>query len=748
MKEEECTGDISIGRVPAIILLIALQTISVLSQSNGKRIAGIVLDGETNRPISEVVVSISELELFTTTDSSGQFYFNSVIEGIYSLQFTHLSFKENIISVNSSIAENNSLIVYLLPKTIEFNPVIVTDVHTHSKFDELNEFSNVLKGSELQKQVGLTLAASLKNETGLAIRSMGPAPARPVVRGLGGDRVHISEDGVKTTDLSATSPDHAVTIEPFSLERIEVIRGPKVLLFTPVTIGGVVNAIRHEIPYEKHSRIFSTIGLYGETVNKGYLGSITSQVPINDLIVRIEASRRKTDDLMTPIGQLDNSNSSNLTYSLGGSYFFNNGLIGASYRNFDLDYGVPGGFVGAHPFGVNIEMKKQQYNIKSKIDINSASLNSIEIQLSRSYYRHKEFEFGGLIGSEFKIINYNGKAILNHKRLAFFESGSWGTSFEYRDYVVGGYVFNPPSTSYNISLFAFERLKLNKFNVEFSLRYAYDNIMPEYDNPNSNIGYIRPRSFHNYSLSISLLYPLTDIVFVGANISKSSRVPTIEELYSEGPHLAAYSFETGNPDLNSESGIGTEFFVYHKFESLFFNLNLFYNNLNYYIIPRNTGEFNFQTLLPIYATIGVPAVLYGTEFQLDWNIYDHFSMLTSMSYTIGNFKNTNQPLPQIPPLKGLVELKYTNNVITFGLNLEAANSQERTDEFEESTAGYVIFNGYVQSVLEQGDLIHSISLSAENIFNKEYRNHLSRVKSIMPEAGRNFKLTYKLFFEI
>ncbi len=710
-------------------------------------IKGIVVDVETNLPVSEANLTLIDYKRSAVSNKNGEFVISDVGMGEYVLKVTHVGYKENTLNISVSGQEGKSLVVYLIPKIIEISPVVVTDFHTHTKFDDLSELSNVLKGKELQKELGITLAATLKNETGLAIRSMGPAPARPVIRGLGGDRVLISEDGEKTTDLSSTSPDHAVTIEPFSAERIEVMRGPKVLLYTPTTIGGVVNVIRHEIPQEYHNSMSGSIGAYGETANMGYLGSLVAEAPIDKFMLKVDASKRLTKNLDTPAGRLNNSSSENLSYSGGVSYFPSFGMVGASYKLFDLEYGVPGGFVGAHPFGVDIQMIRRQLNVETRINIRSQLFDDAEVSLYRSYYRHKEFEYGGLIGSEYELENYFGKIHLNHKKIGLFDRGVWGASFEHRRYNIGGYVFSPPAKSINFSVFDFETFTSGKFSLEMGGRYSFDKIVPDYEKPNAKIGYIRERTFHTYSLSLSLLYEWTKIVYVGANISKSSRVPTIEELYSEGPHLAAYSYEVGNPDLNAEGGFGSEIFIFHKFENLYYNFNFFANTLSNYIIPRNSGEYNFQTLLPIYKTTGTDALFYGAEGQIDWGFYKKFSLGFSISYTVGEFSRSGKPLPQIPPLKGLIELKYSDDTFSAGVNSEFAGKQSRVDEFETPTSGYAIINAFTQYSFQTAKLIHVLSLNVDNIFNREYRNHLSRVKSILPEAGINLRLTYKMFFD-
>lgn len=729
----------------AIMIIIILSNIAI-SKPLINNLSGIILDSETLDPIPNVVVAIEGTNIFVTSRADGSFLIKDLSNDSYSISFSHLAYHKKTVEIKLEENSTRSLKVYLTPKTINISDVIVTDkFKTISKFDEIAEYTNVLKGKKLQRDLAQTLAETLKRETGLSIRSMGPAPSRPVIRGLGQDRVLISEDGNKTSDLSATSPDHAVTIEPFTVNRIEVIRGPKVLLQTPTTIGGVVNVIRNDIPEEIEEHFHILGGLYGETVNKGFLGSLSTDIPLNPFAFRFEISRRNANDIHSPIGQLKNSYSRSLNYSLGGSYINHFGLLGASFRRFEIDYGIPGGFIGAHPNGVDIEMFRQQGNFKSLIKINSEILKDIQFSFGNSLYRHKEFESSGRIGSEFRIINNSGAINFNHNSLSIFKNGTVGFSFEHRDFDIGGYVFSPPSKSLNIAGYLFETLRFGKFSFEFGGRYSFDNISPNEEIPDSDIGPIVKKTFNTFSLSFSTLYEITDYVFVGANISKSSRVPTIEELFSQGPHLAAYSFEVGNPNLSPESGIGTELFVYHKFDNVIFNINLFYNDLSSYIIPRNTGQINYQTFLPIYSTYGVGAVFKGAEVQFDWKLFKYFGLNLNLSYTDGRFKGSGAPLPQIPPLKVQLELKYSTDKYNFGIITEFADAQNKVDVFEEPTAGYIVNNLFLQYTLITGELIHNFSFNVDNIFNVTYYNHLSRIKSILPEAGRNLRISYKMY---
>ena len=132
---------------------------------------------------------------------------------------------------------------------------------------------------------------------------------------------------------------------------------------------------------------------------------------------------------------------------------------------------------------------------------------------------------------------------------------------------------------------------------------------------------------------------------------------------------------------------------------------------------------------------------------IDWNICDCLKISNTISYTNGKIKNEGY-LPQIPPMKGLLEITYKMHDWSLGLLNEWALKQDKVDEFEEPTMGYFIQNFFFQYSFTTEKFVHNLSLNADNIFNQEYRNHLSRVKSILPEAGRNFRFLYKLYFHL
>lgn len=725
-------------------ILFFFLSISIQSQSHS--LQGLILDGKTREAIYNSIIFVIEDGSTAISNEKGEFALKIKNDSVITIKITHISYQENVINIFPGEYSDKKLVIYLFPKPLELSPVVVTDKSTRSKFDDMYEQTSILKGKELEKNLGFTLASTLKNEVGIAMRSMGPAPSRPVIRGLGGDRVSISEDETTSIDLSSTSPDHAIALEPLTIDRIEVIRGPKILQYSTTTLGGLVNVIRDEIPSALPDQIHGTVSLFSESANKTKVGAIVSQIPIYKYALRLEGSIRDAENVHTPIGELNNTQLDTKNYSVGFSKINNWGYMGFSTREFKSDYGIPGGFIGAHPNGVNIQMLKRQHNFKGEIKLKNNQFKNVEFNFSRAYFNQKEFESNRLLGAEFVIRNWQSFININHDSLWVFNQGLFGIYYQYRDYKIGGYVFNPPVISHKVGLYAVESFSALGLNWETSARIGFDNIIPQYSINRQNDSIFVKKKFNSFSISLASLYEINDEWFVGSNISRSSRVPTIEDLYSLGPHLAAYTFEKGNPHLKLETGFGFEFYSFIKNSNYFVTLNLYYNKFDNYIIPRNTGEINFATLLPIYRTDGVKAAFYGIEFQSEYNFLKNFAINFSTSYTEGKNLDENIWLPAIPPLKSIIELSYKTQLYTFGVIVETAAIQNKLDRFEQMTDGYIIYNFFGQARFTIGALINNISLTVDNLFNNEYRNHLSRVKSIMPEAGLSVRLTNRLFF--
>jgi iron complex outermembrane receptor protein len=272
-------------------------------------------------------------------------------------------------------------------------------------------------------------------------------------------------------------------------------------------------------------------------------------------------------------------------------------------------------------------------------------------------------------------------------------------------------------------------------------------VQPDVERTSIVVGDISNQQFMGGSGSVSLEHKVTRGVMAGVSLMRSWRAPTLEELFSEGPHLAAYSYEIGNPELDAETGTGADLFVKLSLHRLEGRIAVFVNRFDSYIFPRNTGEFAARRAdLYEYRFTGLNARLHGVEGHLRIQLSEHWDANLSGSYVEGRQLDPERPLPMMPPASGRVGFDHHLGKWTLTFDAVGAASQRRTGEFEEPTASWLRFDLGAQTQLTFAGALHTLSLVAVNVGDTSYRQHLNRVKVILPEPGRNAKLILRTHF--
>lgn len=736
------------------------------SDSRTGTIRGYLLDGESGEPVSNGSILIEELDRGVTSHSDGSFMFRNVPRGEYFLRGQHVSYEPSHVPAQVTASDTTEVVIQLYSRVVGRERVEVTA--QYDRDDQTTNIERVMTGSSLRQQLGRTIAETLDDEPGLAQRSMGPAPARPVLRGLGGDRLLILEDGGRTGDLSATASDHALAIEPMTAEHVELIRGPSALVHGANTMGGVINVIRGQIPRDMPEHLHMSGTLQGESVNTGGAAGLRAYGPIyKNLAFRADGSIRNAGDINTPAGALDNTGVSILNASAGISYIRPWGMIGISGNLMDTGYGVPGGIgiADAHPNGVDIEMFRRYTEMKSRFHLPGDFLRRLDIDATYSYYTHDELEKPDdgtgrrVVGSEFGVLTTNAKSHLHHGALGFFDKGLIGIWAENRDYSSGAFSETPETIEQALAAYTFQEGDIGNWNIQAALRYDIRSVSPRTERRSVLIGDIRERTFSGVSASGRLAYFLRPDLKTGATLMRSFRAPGIEELFSEGPHLANFSYEKGNPDLSAETGFGSELFITLNQPRLNLHLALFRNQMNNYIYPSDTGDrATRRDDLTTFVFNEEQVLMSGVELNFRYHLTDELTTGGSASYVRGDFvedgrsfpflrfDQSSEGVPMIPPLTSRVYLEWNRANLTIGAASRTAAKQSRVDIFEEPTDGYILFDTYAQYSYSAGDFLHTFSLNFENMANTEYRNHLSRIKEIMPEPSRNLKLLYRFYF--
>jgi len=758
-----------LGALWLATLLLPASLAGQATVPNG-RIEGAVVDAESAQPLAASRVRIIERHREVMTRVDGTFTFNDVPPGTYTLAVERIGYDQHTHEVSVAPGATATVRFELHPGALRLEEIIVTGSISRRPGREVLNPVSVVQGAELDRQVSTTVAQTLENQPGLAVTGIGPGTGRPVIRGLGGDRILMLEDGVRSGDMSSTSADHAVAVDPITAKQIEVVRGPMSLLYGSSALGGVVNVVREEIPGSLPEQAHGTFTLQGTSVNSGLAGGGQTSFAAGPLGLRLEASGRTSGDVRTPVGPLVNTDARLLGFAAGAAYQPTWGHLGASYRLYDNRYGIPGGFVGGHDRGVNVEMLR--HTVRTELEVHrpdEAFLSTVRATGSYTNYYHVELEQSGRIGTEFLQDLVAGELVARHGPRGLLSQGAVGVRAQYRDLTTGGSLRTPSTWDYTLAAFFVEEVGRGPLRLQAGARYDWAHYEPRDTTASIFVGgeriRVRPRDFGSFSGSLGVLYAPVEAVRVGASLARAYRTPDFNELYSNGPHLAANSFDVGDPSLKAETGLGLDAFVRVTAYGIRGEVAAFRNRLDRFIFPSSRGraETGTQGGRPRFQFTNEDAVFTGGEADLEWIPARNFVVEATTSYVRARFTSDRAPIPEIsgvdttfvaasdyppfiPPLNGNVGLRYEQPRYFLGVGTRWAASQNRLGDFESPSDGYVTGRLSAGLRLLRGARFHTVTLTIDNVTNTEYRDHMSRIKDIMPQPGRSVSLLYRLSF--
>jgi iron complex outermembrane receptor protein len=441
-------------------------------------IVGAVTDSASGLPIIAAEVRLTDDHRVDRTHANGSFEFSGLAAGRYVISVRRLGYREARQAVVVPASGVARVTILLRAAAVELSPTVVTGSLSERAGEELLSPTSVLSGSTLDRKLDATLAASLLSQPGVSVTSISPVTARPVIRGLGGDRIVVLEDGQRPGDLSSMSGDHAVTIDPLTARQIEVVRGPMSLLYGSSALGGVVNVIREEIPTSRPDRLHGALTVQGTSVNDGVSGGGYLTRGLGDLAVRAEASGRIAGNTRTPVGELVNTGVSELNLSLGAALTGERGHAGGSYRFYDNDYGIPGGFVGGHAQGVDISMRRHTIRVETDLHQAIGPFSAVKVTATATDYAHTEFEPSGSIGTTFGQDFFTGELTARHDAAGPLSMGAIGLRAQYRDIATGGSLRTPSTWDVSFAGFAVEEVGTGALRLQVGARYDWARYVP------------------------------------------------------------------------------------------------------------------------------------------------------------------------------------------------------------------------------------------------------------------------------
>lgn len=666
--------------------------------------------------------------------------------------------------------------------------------------EDLTRPVSVLSGDRLDAAKASSLGETVSKLPGVQSTYFGPGVGRPVVRGFGGARVQVLSDGLGAGDVSTVSVDHAVTIEPFLANQIEVLKGPSTLLYGAGAIGGAVNVVDGRIPEAATAEpLEGRAELRAGSVNDERTGMVRvdGTDASGSLVFHADALHRETGDYRIPgyaesaahlaaegespdpstRGLLPNSAVRTDSGALGVSWIGARGFVGAGVSMFNTRYGVPGhahaGGDHGHGddadagagHGVHILMDQRRGELRGGLD-DLGAFRSLRVKLARTTYTHTEFE-GQTVGTVFDNDGTEARVELVHRPLLGWD-GAIGAQWSRREFLaIGEEAFVPGSAANDLGAFWLGRRTVGPLRLELGARHDRNEV--DVDDARATGP---DRSFDSTSLSAALRWNIDADTHVSLGLDRAQRSPTAEELYSGGYHVATAAVEIGDAGLDVETANRIELGVHWHRGPLTLALSAWHVRYDDFIHLVDTGVDDGG---PVHLWTQADARFNGGEAQLDWQLADNDSGTWTMrlfgdvvrARLAGEGSRTvafdvphdghghhheaeiaaGGNLPRIAPQRVGAELGWRREAWRASLGAVRYARQDRVAPHETPTPGYTLVDAHLawHHDTRAGNALELFA-DGSNLLDREARVHTSFLKDLAPLPGRGVSVGLRLFF--
>lgn len=629
---------------------------------------------------------------------------------------------------------------------------------------EYSQSVTVLAGEALHRREGPALGDMLDGLPGVSSTAFGPGASRPIIRGLGGERIRVLTDGLGTIDVSGASPDHAVSLEPALGERIEVLRGPSTLLYGSSAVGGVVNIVSDRVPSERAiAPLSGSLEGRHDSVSDGrtMLASLHGGAgsfawnaaglwrDADDVDIPGFAEHRHGEDAGDPDhedgerGTLADSAIRTHSLSLGSTWFLDTASAGLAYSRFDTRYGVPGhehhaedggtAQPGGHD-GVSIDLVQDRWDLRVQRDEPFGIFRRAKFSAGFADYTHRELE-GEQVGTRFDTRGAEARLELLHQPIGPLQ-GVLGIQYsDVRLDAAGEEAFMPPTRTRNGALFLLEEIPTDSVRWQFGARVEAQDIAVRE-------GAGVSRDDIAVSLSAGGVWSLSEAWAVAFSLTRNERLPTAQERFADGPHAATASYGIGDPDLGNERSTGIDLELRRRLGIFTGSVSAFVNDFGAFIFEDRTGEVIDG--LPVYRHVSHRARLHGAEAQVTWHAHDQggrgldIYMLTDV--VRGSNESSDTALPRLPPWR--IGFGFASVLGRWILGAEARHVFEQTHvaPYEETSDDYTLLSAHVSVAVPVDGGSFTIFLRGSNLTDAEARPHTSFLKEVAPLPGRNITL--------
>ena len=614
----------------------------------------------------------------------------------------------------------------------------------------------ILSSTDLDRLAQSNIGDLLADLPGVVSSYFGPNAGRPVIRGLDGDRLKITQNGVNSLDASASSPDHAVSVDPLAIREAQVLRGPAALLYSTSILGGVINLVDARIPDQRLAQRQSVTGRLGSVDGLRSVG-VLAEGSAGSFSYHVDGFDKSTDDLRTPVGRIADTSADNRGAGVGVSYLTSNGYVGLSYSGLDSTYGVA-------EQDISIGLEQRRWDLAGKAEVAGSVVRSLAYRVGVADYAHTEFE-GGAPGSTFTNEGWDGRLDVELVKMGSVEGvvGLQASRFDFG--VIGDEAFLPDTRNSAMATFG---SFVQNLAADQRLRYGFRIEHAQVDasawthagvatNPPADSASFTPASFA-FAWAKDLNPSWTSTI----NLTRTERAPNFQELYADGPHVATDVYEVGNRDLGKEQGFGLELELAKVRGAVSGSFSVYYNRFSSFIaLQRNgsgpdlsgVGGPDFSSgvdELARYDFVSVPADFFGSEVKVNFQFVDTPVSKLGLEW-YGDFvrasnTDTSEALPRISPGRIGAALHGLESGWTWRLDATYHFAQNHTAPDETRTAGFTMVGASLAHPIKFAQLDGQFTLRAINLLDQEARNASSFIKGALPMPGRGVEAGLRLNF--
>lgn len=631
----------------------------------------------------------------------------------------------------------------------ELDRVIVTASPLRTTAEQLSQPVEVLSGERLDEARSATLGETLTKLPGVQSSNFGSGVGRPIIRGLEGARVGVLSGGLSTQDVSTVSQDHALAIEPFLVDQIEVLKGPATLLYGSGAIGGVVNVVDGRIAEKPLSEtVRGRAEARTSTVNDGFTGMARVDASGADgaLVLHADGLYRNHRDYGTPDGATQaNSFIDTRAAAVGASLVGDNGFFGVAFARYENTYGNPGepGDAAAGEPNVFLDIVQDRFEAKTGLTRDFGWFNGLRASVAHTDYAHVEFE-GEAVGTRFVNDGDEGRIELTHGALAGWV-GAIGLQAADRTFeAIGDEAFVPRTQTTSVGLFVTEQRMWDAFQLDVGARV--DRIDTDPDG-------LDGRAFSPISLSLGALYTFNVAWRLSVNLDRAERAPAEEELFADGPHVATASFEIGNADLDEERADQFEVGLHYHGDRIDAKVSAYTTRFDGFVYLAETATFApaepGEDALPIRQWTQADATFRGVEGEVVATLFDGEPGKLDVRMFGDRVEaelDDGGHLPRIAPARVGGELRWNADAWRASVGATRSFRQDDVADGETPTNGHTLVDAHVAYHVDKGGLGWEVFLDGTNLTNDAARVHTSFLKDTVVLPGRGVAAGIRVFF--